>query len=168
MSRGAGLVAALVAALASLVGPARAAPVDLPATRATLDLPPAWAPAAGPGLVAAFRAPGGEVLAITRAQVPNPEAWRSTTRDAYAADIERGVAAAVPGYRRTRRAVRELAGVPTLELEARRADGVTLVIRILLFRTYALALAIEVPARGDLALARAAASAFMPGAGPSP
>ena len=44
--------------------------------------------------------------------------------------------------------------------------GLTLVIRILLFRTYALALAIEVPARGDLALARASAAAFMPGASP--
>ncbi len=159
---------AIAAALGARPGPAHATPVDLPATRATLDLPPTWTPASAGGLVVAFRAPGGLALAITRAQVPNPEAWRRKTRDAYAADIERGVAGSVPGYRRMRRAVREFAGVPALELEARRADGATLVIRILLFRTYALALAIEVPARGDLALARAAAAAFMPGAGPSP
>ena len=166
MTRGAGALLVLATALRAC--PALAEPLDLPGTRATLDLGPTWTPSNAPGLVAAFRDRGGLTLAITRAPIPNPDAWRRQTREAYAADIERGLAAAVPGYRRTRRAVRDLAGVPALELEARRADGATLVLRILLFRTYALALAIEVPQRSDLARARSAAASFTPGAGPSP
>ena len=47
-----------------------------------------------------------------------------------------------------------------LDLEAKRDDGATLVFRILLFRTYALALAIEVPQRASPRAARAIVQTF--------
>ena len=68
----------------------------------------------------------------------------------------------MPNARRTARRVSEVGGVPTLELEARRGDGALVVARILLFRTYALALAIEVPAGASPRDARAIAQGFRP------
>jgi len=151
------LVVAIVVASAT---PAAAELISLPRTKATISLGGEWKPIAAPGLVAAYRTGGGLVLAITRAQVPNIDAWRSKTREAYADEIERGVTSRLPGYRRISRALREVEGVPALDLEARRKDGATIVIRILLFRTYALALAIECPRRSDVAVARAVATTF--------
>src|SRR5690606_21137687 len=91
----------------------------------------------------------GVVLAITRAQVPNLDAYRTREREAYADQIERGVAARVPGYRRVSRRLGERHGTPALDLEARADGGKTIVVRVLLFWTYALALAIEVPPGAD-------------------
>lgn len=152
-------------AVTALAAPAVAKARALPATRATLDLPDGWAEVTGRtggALIAAYQTRAGAALAITRAPVPNPDAWRTKTRAAYIDQIERGLAAATPGYRRLQRTVSEVAGVPTLDLEARRADGTQLVIRILLFRTYALALAIELPRGAELAPARAIAHSLAP------
>lgn len=143
---------------------ARAEVVDLPGTLATITLDEAWTkvPAATltPALVAGYRASLGS-LAITRAAVPNPDAYRAKTRDAYLAEIERGVATTLAGYKRTSRKLGEVNGVPVLDLEARRTGDAVTVIRVLVFRTYALSLAIEVqPA--ELRAARAIASTFQP------
>ena len=161
---------ALVALALLLGAPAAAADVvTLPDTRATfaLDLAtwsalPIEPAAAAAGLVAAYRSPSA-TLAIARARVPNPDAWRAKTRTGYVAQIERGIAASIPGYTRTARAIGalggELDGVPMLDLEATGAAGTRYVIRVLLFRTYALTLAAEVTHR-DLDRARAAVRSF--------
>jgi len=155
------LHALVVAFVVGVATPAAAELIPLPLTKATITLGAEWKPIAAPGLVAAYRTAGGLVLAITRAQVPNIDAWRAKTREAYADAIERGVTSRIPGYRRIARALRDIEGVPALDLEARRTDGATLVIRILLFRTYALALAIEAPRKADAVTARAIATTFV-------
>lgn len=136
--------------------------VALPSTKATIDLPNPWQTAVADGVVLGAKGPAGEVLAITRAQVPNPEAWRSKQRDAYVDQIEKGVAASIKGYKRVSRKLVEVSSVPALELEAQRDDGARIVFRILLFRTYALSLAIEIPKRGSPKPARAIAATFTP------
>lgn len=163
-SRWAGSLLA-AAALALLAPVAHADVVKLPGTRAVLDVPGGWTPVdgtAGRGLVAGYRGERGIVLAVTRAPVPNPDAYRASARDAYADQIERGIAARVAGYRRVSRRLAEQHGTPALDLEARRADGATVVVRVLLFWTYALALAIEVPAGADAKVARDVAASFAP------
>lgn len=154
-------VRALVAlAVVAAAGSAAADVVDLPDTPAAITLDATWTPVTAPRLVAAYRARGGVLLAITRAQLPNAAAWRDKTRGAYVDDIERGLVAA--GYRRTAREVGTLEGVPALTLDATRADGATVLVRILLFRTYALALALEVPRGVDTTRARAVRASFAP------
>lgn len=123
-------------------------------------------PAGARGLVIGYRGGGGIVLAVTRAQVPNVDAYRTPARDAYVDQIERGLAARVTGYRRVSRRFAEQRGTPALDLEARRADGATIVVRVLLFWTYALSLAIEVPPGGDAKTAREIAAKFAPPAAP--
>lgn len=151
--------------LLGLAGPAHAEVLTLPSTKATLDLPATWKRVEAVDVVVGAHGPAGEVLAITRAAVPNPDAWRPKTRDAYLDQIEKGLAARVAGYRRVARKVGETNRVPTLDLEAKRADGATIVVRVLMFRTYALSLAIEVPARGAAGHARALAKTFVVPAG---
>jgi hypothetical protein len=152
--------ALLVIACAAAV--AHAEVVTLPNTKATLDVPAAWQPAQVPRVVYGARGPAREVLAITRAQVPNPEAWRRKQRDAYVDEIERGVAARIPGYRRVKKKLATVHAIPTLDLEARRDGGATVLIRVLLYRTYALALAIEVPRQASTREARAIVASFAP------
>ena len=135
--------------------------VTLPNTKVTLDLPATWKTATVEGVVLGARGPASEILAVTRSQVPNPDAWRSKKRDAYLDAIEKGIAAKIKGYKRVSRKV-DVTTVPTVDLEAKRDDGATIVMRILLFRTYALALAIEVPKRGQPRDARAIAATFSP------
>jgi hypothetical protein len=154
------LVARALVALVVIAGTAAADVVDLPNTRATVTVDAAWTPVTAPGLVAAYRTADGVVAAITRAQIPNPDAWRDKTRDAYVGEVERGVLGA--DLRRTAHDVTKLEGVPTLTLEARRPDGATVLVRILLFRTYALSLAIEVPRGAPAAAARALLASFVP------
>jgi hypothetical protein len=167
-------VLAGLAALAALwPARARAEEVKLPNTRAVLDVPSGWTPvrfedAERRGLVAGFRGDRGVVLAVTRAQVPNGDAHRAPTRDAYVDQIERGIAARIPGYRRVARRIGDQHGTPALDLEARRKDGATIVVRVLLFWTYALALAIEVPAGADARVARDIAAKFAPPPKPKP
>jgi len=151
---------AIAVALGASASPAAAEVIALPNTKATVTLGPEWNPIAAPSLVAAYRTESGLVLAVTRARVPNIDAWRAKTRDAYVDEIERGVTARIPGYKRLARTLGDANGVPVLDLEARRKDGATIVIRVLLYRTYALALAIEVPRKGDLAAARAVTTSF--------
>ena len=146
------MVAALVALLV----------VAIPNTKATFTVEDSWKVATAPSIVTAYRGPKGETLAITRAQVPNADAWREKTRAKYIEDVERGALAAIKGAKRVSHKVGEANGVPTLDLEVRRDDGATIVLRYLLFRTYALALAIEVPRGTAAADARAIASTFAP------
>ncbi len=160
MARLHALVVALVVGFAPGASPAMAEVVALPNTKATVTLGPEWKPITAPALVAAYRTESGLVLAITRARVPNPDAWRSKTRDAYVDEIERGVTAKVPGYKRVSRSFGDVNGVPTLDLEAKRTGGATIVIRVLLYRTYALSLAVEAPRKGDVAAARALTKSF--------
>ena len=136
----------------------------LPNTKATIDLPDAgWTRLDDkPALVAAYQGPGGTLLAITRAQVPNTDAWRSKSRDAYAAEIAKGALARLPGGKELARKLGDANGVPVLDLEVRTRNGATVVLRYLLFRSYALALAIEIPKGGDVAAARAIAKSFSP------
>ena len=151
-----------VIALLLAASAAHADVVTLPNTKATIDLPKTWTAQTTEGVVLGARGPASEVLAITRAPVPNPDAWRSKKRDAYVDQIERGLAARIKGYKRVSRKLVELESIPALELEAKRDDGATLVFRILLFRTYALALAIEVPKRSSPKDARAVVQTFAP------
>ena len=150
------IVVALVVASAS----ARGEGIELPDTKARLELPDGWEPiTAVPGLIAAFRS-GAAVLAVTRANVPNTRAWKPASRQAYADEIERGIKASVDGYRRASKKLGTANGVPVLDVEARRGNGAHLIVRVLLFRTYALALAIELPAGSELTSARQIASRF--------
>jgi hypothetical protein len=135
---------------------------ELPRTKVRLELPDAWKPVAMPGLVAAYKHPAGGVLAVTRADVPNTDAWKKDTRQAYADRVERGIKASVPGYKRVGKTLTDVSEVPTLDLEATRDTGATVLVRVLMFRTYALALAIEIPAKGDIAVARVIAQKFAP------
>jgi hypothetical protein len=151
------VAAALIAAAAA---PAAADEVvTLPKTKAVLHVPAGWTRADGPGLVAGYRGDDGVVAAVTRAQVPNPDAWRDKTRAAYAEQIERGLVAAAGG-RRTAKKLGEVSGIPALDLEVKRDTGAVIVVRVLLFRTYALALALEVPAGVDPKQARDLAGRF--------
>jgi hypothetical protein len=156
------VAAAVALVVAASIGVGEAGVVAVPTTKTTIVVPDAWTTVQAAGVVMAYKGPAGQLLAITRAQVPNPDAWRSKTRDAYVDEIERGIASKIAGYKRTARTIGDARGVPALDLEARRKDGARLVIRVLLFRTYALALAIEVPRDVDLGLAREIARSFMP------
>lgn len=149
-------------ALLACAGVAHADVVKLPNSKATIDVPPAWKIVEATGVVLGAKGPESELLAITRAQIPNPDAWRAKKREGYADQIERGVAQKVKGYKRTTRKLAEINTIPVLDLEARRDDGAVIVMRILLYRTFALALAIEVPKLGALKDARAIAQSFTP------
>lgn len=148
-------LAVVAAVLALLV-------VALPNTKATFWVADGWKQVVAPSIVAAYRGPRGETLAVTRAQVPNPDAWRAKTRSGYIASVERGAMASIRGGERLSHQVGEANGVPVLDLEIKRDDGATIVLRYLLFRTYALALAIEVPKGVDVKPARTVASSFTP------
>jgi hypothetical protein len=136
--------------------------VEFPKTKARLELPDGWQPFAAPGTVTAYKDAGGSVLAVTRADVPNPDAWKSETKQAYADEIETGIKSRMPGYKRAAKKLTAVNGVPALDLEARREGGANVIVRVLLFRTYALVLALEVPKGGDLKAARGIAAAFLP------
>ncbi|MEJ7603455.1 MAG: hypothetical protein WKG01_36550 [Kofleriaceae bacterium] len=140
--------------------------ITLPRTKATLRLPSTFTRVDRPGVVAGFRAPHGTLVAVTRSRVPNPDAWRAKTRDAYLEQIERGVLASIRGGKQLARSVVSAAGIPTLDLEVRREDGATIVVRILVFRTYALGLAIELPRKATLDEARAIVKSFAPPTAP--
>ena len=68
----------------------------------------------------------------------------------------------MPGQRKLASRTTFANGVPAFDLELRRTDGSTIVTRILLFRTYALAATIEIPKGGMLEAARAITSQFSP------
>ncbi|NVB79396.1 MAG: hypothetical protein HOV81_13460 [Kofleriaceae bacterium] len=156
LSRGLVLAVALSAASAS------AETIELPKTTATLTLPAGWTAVKASGLVAAYKTADGAALAITRADVPNPDAWKADTKAAYADKVERGIQGGIAGYKRTTKKLADVSGVPALDIEATRDGGATVLFRVLMFRTYALSLAIEVPKGIDVAPARAIVQAFAP------
>ena len=154
--------------LLALCATVRAEDIKLPRTVAILHVPAGWHRLENASVVAAYKTDAGLTLAVTRAQIANPAAWNTRTRDAYMTQIEKG---ALKGMKRTarkaevlrgRRVVSEASGVPALDLEARRDDGSTLVLRVLAFRTYAITIAVDVPRGGSLADARAVTTAFAP------
>jgi hypothetical protein len=182
---------ALVVALALIGAPgvAHAEVIDLPDTRAELTLDtrtwhttPTTSPGATSGLVYGAHTER-ERLAVTRAQIPNIDAWRAKTRDAYVEQIEKGLVAA--GYKVSSKKLSTIEGVPVLDLEAtpeKRASNSKssaesksteskateskskrepIVMRVILFRTYALTLALEGP-RSSRAALRAIAKSFVP------
>ncbi len=134
----------------------------LPNTKATLSLGTEWKEAKVAGVVVAYKGGHGEMLVVTRADVPNPDAWVEKSKQAYADLVEKGIKAKVAGYKRVAKKVVDAHGVPALDVEAKRDGGATVVVRVLLFRTYALSLAIEVPKGVRVAPARAIAKAFAP------
>lgn len=156
-------VLAAVLALVATVAPAAVAdPLDLPNTPASIEVPSGWTRFDVPGVVAAFRGPHGVVAAVTRAPVANPDAWRSKTRAAYLARIERGAVAASPGQRVVKRHAGTVGRVPALDLELRRADGTRVVIRVLAYRTHTIAVAVAAPPDASIDAARAFAGGLVP------
>ncbi len=156
---------------ALLAGPAQAETlVALPKTPATLTLPDGWHRVrhSYKGIVEIFKHDGGALLVVTRADVPNAPAWIESKKQAYADEVESGIRAGVPGYKRTDRKLVDANGVPALDIEATRSGDATVVVRVLLFRTYAVSAAIEVPKGGNVTLARDAIKAFTPPANPPP
>lgn len=137
---------------------------ELPKTHARLELPDQWQKVESAAVVAMFKHPAGAVLAVTRADVGNPDAWKddAKVKQAYADAIERGIRGRIPGYKRRQRKLGDEHGIPALDLEATRDSGATVIVRVLLFRTYSMSLAIEVPAKGDIAIARSIATKFTP------
>ena len=118
--------------------------ITLPRTKAVLHVPASFTRADRPGLVAAFEDARGTLVAVTRMRLPNPDAWRKKTRAAYLEQIERGVLASIPGKKLADRS--QLAnGIPAVDVEVRRDDGAAILVRVLVYRTYALGLAVEVP-----------------------
>jgi hypothetical protein len=155
-----------IAVVALVVVSARAETiVELPKTKATLTLADGWARVAttpAQKVVELFKHDKGHLLAITRADVPNPDAWTSEKKQAYADQVEKGIKGKVPGYKRVAKKLGDANGVPALDVEAKRSDGAIVVVRVLLFRTYALSVAVEVPKGGDIAIARDVIKTFAP------
>lgn len=159
-----GLVA-LLALVLLLPGSALAETlVALPNTPATLTLADGWHRVrhSYKGIVEIFKHDGGSLLVVTRADVPNAEAWIDRKKQAYADKVENGIRAGVPGYKRLAKKLVDANGVPALDIEATRTGGATVVVRVLLFRTYAVSAAIEVPKGGNVTIARDVIKAFAP------
>jgi hypothetical protein len=166
------LVAAAALAVALLASHAVAEPRALPDTRATVDLDArTWRPVepAPTGVIAGYTTKAGGALAITKTRIPNPDAWRDKTRDAYVDEVERGIAISVPGYKRTKRVIVAAADTPRrdgtgeapyVDLEAKTARNTVLIVRVLLYRTYALSLVVEI-SRAEAANARVAARSLV-------
>src|SRR5262249_44814974 len=138
----------------------QADPVPLADTKAQLDVPADWTMLPlHRDLVVAYKSPAGHVLAVTRAKVPNLSAWIKDSREAYAVELERGALAAAPDQVKVSRKISDVNGMPVFDLELRRPNA-TLVLRVLLFRSYALAATIEVPKGADVEVARAILARF--------
>jgi len=117
---------------------------------------PGWRQTAAPeGTLVAYQAPDGRGrLAITRVGVGTRRA-----RDAaqLAAQVERGVERATPGFRRTRRRASEAARTPVLDLwYERSADPPRVLSRYLFFDRHSVVLSIGLGARPSRAERRAA------------
>ena len=150
-------------ALALILGTrvASADEVDLPKTLARLIVPDDWKAVRLPGLVTAYKRPDGALLAVTRADVPNADAWIKDKKAAYADQVFAGLKASLPAAKKLTKKLGDMNGVPALDVETTR-DGAPIVVRVLLFRTYALSLAIELPTGADIAVAREIAAKFGP------
>jgi hypothetical protein len=101
------------------------------------------------GPIAGYRHDGHEAtLAVSRVDVPNPAAWKGDK--AFFREVEDGVAATTPGYKRVRSKQRSVDGVPVLDLVFTRdgADGTareTTGLRLVFFRTFSLSAAVSAP-----------------------
>jgi len=146
--------------------------IDIPRSKTQLVLDDAWTRIAQPDqakdIIVLYKHTGGALLAVTRADVPNTDAWISEKKQAYADEVERGIKSKIAGYKRVAKKLADANRVPALDVEAKREGGASVVVRVLLFRTYALSLAIEVPKAGDIALARALIKTFAPPKDPPP
>jgi hypothetical protein len=144
--------------------------VEVPKSTATLTLQGGWNRVAHTfkGIVEIYKHDSGSNLAVTRADVPNPDAWVEGKRQAYVDKVEDGIRKSVPGYKRVAKKIVDANGVPALDLEARSRAGATIVVRVLLYRTYSVSAAIEVPERGDVAAARAIVKTLAPPKRPKP
>jgi hypothetical protein len=144
-------------ALLLLASTAEAEDVELPKTLAHLQLPDGWKATRAPGLVAAYKRDDGALLAITRADVPNSDAWSKdkAKREAYADRVSAGVKAAMTGTKKLTKKLGEMNNVPALDCEGTK-DGAPVLVRVLLFRSYALSLAVELPTSADAKALQAA------------
>jgi len=154
--------AAIVAAVSLGAGAAAAEPIDL--GPATLALDETWTGPALPAapITSAARSSGQAQLVAVRYDLPNLEAWRSSTRPAHLDALVAGFATA-PGYLALGKPKVSRLGrgaVPTLELTFRRRGpaGVEVVaVRVLLFRTTTIAAIAAAPSdRGAVERAVAA------------
>lgn len=94
--------------------------------------------------------PSRALLAISRINYPNLDAWRKKTREAYLDQVVEGVEASVKEFRRMARRSLMLGEVPALDLvfQHQTVSGREVVLmRFLFFRRYVLALAVTVPGR---------------------
>lgn len=166
MSRWVGIALATIA-LAAAAAPAAAddTPIDLPDTPAEITVPANWTSSDIPDVrakpVVAYESPAGGHVVITRAGAYNPQAWIERTRAKYCDEVETGVSAATDGYKRKKRSIQKVNGVPTMDLEmSREVDGKRedVVMRFVFFRTYTLTLAAIGPAKDKASIAAIAKS----------
>jgi hypothetical protein len=149
---------ALAVALLVVASPAFADEVDVPRSTAHLTVPDDWKAVRGTPLVAAYKRDDGALLAVTRADVPNADAWKKDAKKAYAESVFAGIKASLPTAKKLTMKLGETNNVPALDVEGTR-EGKPIVIRVLMYRTYALSLAIE---GAPLDVARAIAAKFGP------
>ena len=149
----------LVALAAPIAGSAALADeVDIPKSTAHLSVPDDWKAVRGTPLVAAYKRDDGALLAVTRADVPNADAWKPEAKKAYADSVFAGIKASLPTAKKLTKKLGEINNVPALDVEGTR-EGKPVVIRVLMYRTYALSLAIE---GAPLDVARDIATKFGP------
>lgn len=144
--------------LALFATPAFADEIDMPKSTAHLSVPDDWKAVRGTPLVAAYKRDDGALLAVTRADVPNADAWKSDAKKAYADSVFAGIKASLPTAKKLTKKLAEINNVPALDVEGVR-EGKPIVIRVLMYRTYALSLAIE---GAPLDVARGIATKFGP------
>lgn len=152
------LALSLLASLALSSRAAFADEVDIPRSTAHLSVPDDWKAVRGTPLVAAYKHDDGALLAVTRADVPNADAWKKDTKKAYADSVFAGIKASLPTAKKLAMKLGEINNVPALDVEGTR-EGKPIVIRVLMYRTYALSLAIE---GAPLEVARGIAGKFGP------
>ena len=132
--------------------------VDIPNSTAHLSVPDDWKTVRGTPLVAAYKRDDGALLAVTRANVPNADAWKSDAKKVYADSVFAGIKASLATAKKLTKKLGEINNVPALDVEATR-EGKPIVIRVLMYRTYALSVAIE---GAPLDVARGIATKFGP------
>jgi len=129
---------------------------------AVLQLGPGWREASAaalaepPALV--MRHQDGALLAVTVAMAPNSEVYRTRKRAAWIADVVDGFEAAA-GVKVTKKSIGSQGTVPSVDLwlERKTADGTeTVAVRLLLFRTRTISVAVSGSSRKVIGAAMAA------------
>jgi hypothetical protein len=135
-----------VTALAVLLvaSPVLAEPVRVPEQPAEVELD-GWEIVAPPEVpdppALVLRHPDGALAAVTVAMAPNPDAWVDKKRRAYLKAIVAGFEA-LPGVDVASSKASKVEKVPCLDLALVR-DGKAVAVRLLLFRTRTIAMAVE-------------------------